>query len=207
MAQIIEKLTAKEEKILEKYKEKYTKITFDTTPTDKEKTENAIRNLYQLDGRITEGSELTFFWFEDPQQARFAAAQRRYSTTNPTVAQLRDMADSVNYGQFETFWVAFYMFVNEVVAKRKKSGITADPAHKFWDVVVQNAGTFYTLKKEVYISEKPIETHVNAENKLHNTSGPAILYKNGTGYYFENGEIKRSLAEAALDSLFGSEKI
>lgn len=73
------------------------------------------------------------------------------------------------YGHME-YWLAFYDYIQEVVGIELKDiepMITA----------AQNCGWWIPFEEVVILQHRPLEIHLDEEDRLHNTEGPAIKYR------------------------------
>lgn len=218
-------ITKAHEAKIPEYLERFRKIGLDTSETDRIKAEIAVTDLFaEINKQPGYENKLPvptqFKWFKNPfDAAEFAARialpeNVRYGETGvlhpklPTREQIKDQASKASYGSFESYWVAFYSFVNnEVVAKSKRNPLV----DKVEDVV-KNCGVYWGFKNPegtvcvIVMSEKPAEIHVK-DDKLHNPDGMAIKYRDGAGFYCIEGTPYRTLLEMKMNAVYkGKEK-
>lgn len=212
-------LTKAQEAQIPKYLSRFRAIGLDTSPTDKLKAEIAVTELFaEINKQPGYENKLPvptqFKWFANPfDAAEFAARialpeNVRYAETGvlhpklPTREQVKDQASKASYGSFESYWVAFYSFVNECVAKKK------NPLVDRVVDVVQNCGVYWGFKNPegtqcvIVMSEKPAEIHVK-DDKLHNDDDMAIKYPDGAGFYCIEGTPFRTRLEKDMEKKFG----
>lgn len=94
------------------------------------------------------------------------------------------------WGQVEAFWICFYTFCRDILGIRyvekqnKLLNAWADLAHStFW---------WWCFENYIVFSERPTEIHLvpppeGGTERLHNTAGPAVAFKDGTKYWYVEG--------------------
>jgi len=191
---LIESLTPEQEALIPVYREKYRAIGLSTEPTDKARAEAAIRECY----RHLKLKDPEIVWATNPYVGAKIAAQLATGNENPTRQEIAAQADTASYGSFNAYWVSFYTYIAEVLNKEK------NPLIEIVNRVIADCGVYWTFEDIVVITPKPSEIHCNAEGKLHNTSGKAFAYADGTGMYCLNGARHNSLSELSVAAKFAS---
>lgn len=182
-----------------RYRDEYHKIATDTTPTDKEKAEKAIIAGYEFmhrnDTDKKDYSKMPFTWANNPIEAAHIAYSLHHDVplASVTTEQAQTMATTANHGSFEAYWLATYAFMSEVLNNRQ------DPLIEIAKEIVNQSGTYWNFEYHVVVCPKPSEVHTK-DGKLHNTTGPAVVYADGYSIYVANGVRRKSLMEAALAS-------
>lgn len=226
-------ITKEHEKRIPEFLDRFRKIGLDTSPTDKLKAEIAVTQLFaEINKQPGYENKLPvptkFIHFANPfdaaafaarlalpENVRFAEAAQNLSTLKeyenamhpkmPTREQVKDQASKASYGSFESYWVAFYSFINNVVAKQK------NPLVDRVEDVVKECGIYWGFKNPegtqcvIVMSEKPVEIHIKDE-KLHNADGMAIRYSDGAGFYCIEGTPYRTLLEMKMNDYFKGDK-
>lgn len=193
MSKQIDKLTKEQEAMLPKYLERFKAIGLSAGVTDKAKAENAIRRSYEYfhkkDGSCVATPE--FVWAESPMKGRILAAQYTKGSEDVTEEEVKAQYSQASYGSFEAFWVSSYAFISEqlIVPKDDICDIVVD--------IITHCGVHWNFVDLVVLTPKPVEIHLK-NDKLHNETGPALLYPNGDCIYALNGELKGSLMEVAI---------
>ncbi len=200
---VIEKLTPEQEAKIPYYQDKYTMIGLNTDPCDRVEAEKAFRSVY-------EHFKLPMFkkvlWVDSPFQGSILAASLAEGKPTEllrqiapeicgdeplqklTVEEIKKQAETASYGSFDAFWTAFYTFINEELPVEK------DPLVDIANDLVKNTGVYWLFEDYVVASEKP-KTIKLKDGKPHCEDGFAIEYRDGSGLFFYNGEIKQNLVE------------
>lgn len=196
----IDSLTPEQEAKIPEYVERYRKIGTSTEPTDRAKAEAALKASYVHQKKPVP----TIEWYLCP----FTAAKRAAQLANGiedindvTDEMVREQAPKASFGSFEAQWVVSHDFIVTEL-KVKHDGLI--------DIVkeiIAHCGVYFAFEDDpiIVVSEKPSEIHMNAEGKLHNLSGPAIKYRNGSGVYAINGERKNNLSEVVMAAAAGED--
>lgn len=195
------KLTAAQEKILENYRQRFLSLVKNTDKSKKEKANLAFEALFKLQKM----PKPTIYWFDNLLEARHKAAQLQYTIPIgstpivPTREQLRSQADSMAYGNLESYWVIYYQFLADHVNK------TRDEALNHLVSIVEECGPFWLFKEgAVVVCEKASVFEVNDKWEPHNESGPCIQFPGGDSIYAINGKHYASLLEAKLAAKLGA---
>ncbi len=85
------------------------------------------------------------------------------------------------YGQHDAGWLSFFHFF------AKACGLEIADRLRGLNEVAQSAGWWWPFANAVILTERPTEIHRNAENRLHNDAGAALLYADGFAIWSLNG--------------------
>lgn len=186
------------------YVDKYLKIGLDTTTTNKQKAEEAIKEHYALQGyeeplivwepSPKKGAQLAAQIASHPQGNELTAKEVLETLPQVTEEQIRSIASSANYGSFNAYWVAYYNFVADVVEQKP------DKILNVVNKITEECGVYWTFTKIVVMTEKPVKIMLK-NNKLHCLDGMALQYSDGTGVYAIEGTVGNSLLEIKADLL------
>lgn len=215
----IDKLTPEQEAMLPVYEKRYLEIGLSTEPCDRVRAETAIKESYKY---LKLADVKTVIWADSPfAGAKLAASLaegkpiQELIDINPELAlhedgsvlpavklttdEVRKQGDTASYGSFDAYWVSFYSFIAEQLPVQKDNLI------EIINEIVKNTGVYWTFEEVVVCTEKPIAIHMK-DKKLHCLTGKALEYKDGSGLYAINGEVKSSLMEVILASNYEDEK-
>lgn len=187
MSDTIDKLTPEQEAKIPAYLEKYMAIGLSTKPCDRALAEKAVTDSY-LYQKL---SAPKFEWYDSPKQGARRAAELAEGTLDVTIDQIKEQASKASYGSFESYWVAFYDFIVSELPVEKDALI---------DIVkniVEHCGVYWTFEDIVVMTEKPTLILIK-DDKLHNTDGLALQYKDGTGVFAIEGVRYPSLLEMTI---------
>ena len=96
-------------------------------------------------------------------------------------AQVGEQVNNCGYGLHDASWLGFYDFFAEVLELKCCSKlIPLINISKF-------CGWWWPFENAVIFTEKPIELHRDARNRLHNLDGYAVSYSDGWGVYAIHG--------------------
>lgn len=229
MSKTLDKLTPEQEAMIPKYIEKYTKLGLSTKPFEQDKTrlnglmkavyENA--DLKAPDNYIYVRSPLEavkayrFFLttFKDDKIETIApyiqngelvgdwetVSKNSFDSFPDEVkkeiqSQTREVVNQFCYGSHDAGWTAFCDFFKtecDIPGLEKIEPLKA---------IVGEIGWFLPCQSTVIVSQNPTEIHV-ANEKLHNTEGPAIKYADGFGVFVVDGVRKENLMEVMFESM------
>ena len=190
--QKIEKLTPAQESMIPKYLEEYLAIGLDTTPCDRVKAEQAVKDSY----KFLNMQEPTFHWCDSPFEGAKLAAKLAKGSDDVTKAEIAAQADMASYGSFESYWVAFYAFISEQLP------IEPTPLIEIAKNIVKNTGCYWTFADTVVMSDKPIRISMK-DGSLSDPERKALEYKDGSGLYALNGSTYNTLAELKIAAKMG----
>ena len=183
----IDSLTPEQQAKIPEYLEKYLQIGLSTTPCNRVNAEKAITASYVYQKLPPP----EFEWYDSPKAGIRRAAEIAIGSYDLTDEQIREQASKASYGSFEAYWVAFYAFLAGELPIEKDGLIDIVK-----DIVV-DCGVYWTFEKTVIITEKPVAIHIK-DQKLHNSEGLALEYKDGTGVFAIEGVRYPSLLEMVI---------
>jgi hypothetical protein len=189
---VITSLTKEQEALIPEYRERFRKIGLSTEPTDRVKAEAAIKRAYAYlskSGECVAAPEI--IWAESPMKGQVMAAQHAKGDMSVSIKEIQEQGSLASYGSFEAYWTSVYVYIKEV--------LPVDP-DELVDIVyeiVQHCGVYWTFTDLVILTPKPSKIVMDGD-KLHCTTGKALEYPNGDGFYAFRGEIKGSLMEVTL---------
>ncbi len=211
--QKIDKLTPAQEALLPVYEKKYLDIGLSTTPCDRPRAEKALKESYAY----LKLAEPRVIWADSPfKGAKIAAALlegkpcKELYEIAPDLCEgeafqeilkeeIQKQGDAASYGSFDAYWVSFYSFIaNELPVKK-------DNLIDIINEIVLNTGVYWTFDDIIVATEKPVAIHMK-DKKLHCLTGKALEYRDGSGLYAVNGEVKNSLMEVTLSDNYESGK-
>ena len=85
------------------------------------------------------------------------------------------------YGQYEAGWLSWLAFFRE----QCRPDLAAKA--KGLDEVARSCGWWWPFENAVILTERPLEIHRDDQNRLHNESGAALLYPDGTDVWSIHG--------------------
>lgn len=204
----VAELTEAQKALIPQYYERFKAIGLNTDPTDKPKAEDAIRRAYAYMAKDpNSGYKINpeIVWAGSPKEGRlwaacYAKGSDIYSPEDipvhghkiVTQAEINAQKELASYGSFENYWVSMYVFIAEqglVDDIDELPGIVLD--------IVTHCGAYWIFEDLVVMTPKPTAIHM-LNDKLHCTTGPAIVYPNGDCRYAINGEAKNSLMEVMI---------
>lgn len=191
----ITELTPEQEALFPAYLEKFRNIGLSTTPTNRQKAEEALTKAYAYLSKTDPNlcvPNPEIIWAESPMAGAVLAAQHAKGDLNVTDSEVQDQAWRASYGSFEAYWVSTYSFIcNELpVEKDELIDIVME--------IINECGVYWTYKDLVILTPKPTFIGMK-DGKLHNSKGLALAYPDGNGIYAVNGSRKNSLIEATLE--------
>jgi hypothetical protein len=215
-------LTPAQQQIVEDVKKEFLKYNLDTTQEKHADAEEAIKRLYKYEKR-KEADDLVFMWVKNPiQGAKLAAYFHLEKNKNMSKEELqqayqdyldgklkgfkninanhaKEQTSSASYGSFESYWVAVYHAVKNVI-----QGENNELIHILVNIV-KKCGVFWRFDKGVILCNKPLEIHTLNNERLHNDKGPALVYP-GLKMHFYKGEFKNSLLDLMMANKINLEK-
>jgi len=168
-------LTQKQKEILDSvYLPKWRAISVDCIPGDHKIAEQAVTELYALAGLPAP----EFVWALNIKEGADLIAQRtrEYYEKEGKAPKNIDSIVSDNKrswlgGNFWSGYAAWVDFYNsEDIGKGHKLPTC-------YMEISKHCGYFFTLDKLCVITEKPLEVHLDGQNRLHNTAGMAVKYR------------------------------
>lgn len=157
---------AQEERLINKYVTKWSKIALDARPADRKRAERAIAALYAQE---RPGQPLpTVRWFGSPQACQDELVKQ-------------GLKPNWLCGQHSAYWLGEFDYLR---TERKLVEETKDALPLF--ELARSCGWCHHSEKEVWACERPV-THVDENGDLHNPTGPAIEWPDGVRWYYVHG--------------------
>ncbi len=178
------------------YTERFIKIILDTTPTNRERAEAAMLEVYDA----FEKARPTFVWAKGPSECIELSAQHAFALpkgVKATKQQRKDVMENATFGSLEAFWVSEFVFAKEV----DKSTTAAQ--NKIADAglkMIKECGLMFCYDDICFMSPKPTTIRINENGDPIGKDGDVILEyaEEGTkGYLYKRG-LYPSLAEVFL---------
>lgn len=195
MSEKINSLTPEQEALLPVYREQYREIGLSTRRTNRAKAEAAIKRAY----KYLKFKEPEIVWEDNPFKGARKAAELLKGTTDVTKQEIADQASKASYGSFEAYWVSFYAFIGEQLPVKK------DDLLDIVKDIVAECGVYWTFEDIVVLTDKPTEIQMK-DGKLHNPTGKALAYEDGSGLYAYEGTRFSNLTELKLAGLMDNKK-
>lgn len=102
------------------------------------------------------------------------------------------------YGQHNASWIGYYTYCKDVfkieLGNEKLFYVLSD--------IVKNSHWILPYDTFCFMSERPLEIHINTQNQLHRDGGAAIRYKDGFSIWvLNNVRVTREIAETPFNKL------
>lgn len=170
MAQITH-LTPEQEAYLPIFRDKWLALGRSTEPSDRARSERGVRSIYAVQDMRYPADDVV--WVDSPKAALVYAK---------TVLGLDlDLSMAPSGGQFRLYTIAWLRFGQEIGVKY---------AHPEWLDALEDAdqcGWWIPCDDAVIFVERPSILTVDGQGRLHNTTGPAIQYRDGWGVWAIRG--------------------
>ena len=169
------------------YRDRLAKV-YSCTPADRPAVEAAITRLYErhqdlmpsIGERLRAGQPAvrSFHWCESIRQAR-ATLQRVGIGANA----------SAYWGAGDTGWLTCLDQADILDRElgNKESALTAEERADVDDAIVLTQCGLVWMLDDVVILDQPAEIHIDTQGNMHNESGPAILWRDGTAEWYIGG--------------------
>lgn len=221
MSKKLEKLTPEQEAMMEPYAQKFIALAFDTGEINKTATEDYIRLVCGLDSEYPKDFPIRYV--DSPLAVKYyinlyAIVMEKLGKVDSSKTILENLSqvygtsdreeilkqvDKVEffnttlsyYSDISNYsWVAFYKFFEEIGILDHK--LFKDYSDAF---IASNLYQFAKLPTEVVVCRKPLEIHRDGQDRLNNTSAPAVVWKDGFKQYFVKGvEVPSSWIESGV---------
>lgn len=200
-------LNAEQQAKLKEYYDEYLAIGLNTEPCDRIKAENALRNTYVYAHDVLNENHKSktpkFVWADSPKAGLMIAAQIEAGQGNDITDEIiKKVRGQVSYGSFECYWVAFYAFISEVMEKNPQEII------ELGKDVVKNCGFYWIFNDVCVVCERPTKIIVQEiEGKglvPHSNTEMAVQYKDGTGLFYEEGQVIPTKMSKLFNDKFGT---
>jgi hypothetical protein len=198
-------LTPEQEARIPEFRKTWIDIGHDTTPTDRNAAEAAMRECYKAAdvaqpthvlwfGSFAAGAVAAAYLSKidanlpglvekaTEVSARFIGGERPVTMDGITVTEsdVSSMLEVACYGQHDASWLGFYDYFEKVV------GIDASPIHGLMDMA-RHAGWWWPFEGGVVLTEKPTSIKLDERLRLHSVDGPAVEYPDGYKVYCYHG--------------------
>jgi hypothetical protein len=168
---------SKEEQIKEQYRKKFTEIGTSTRPTNRVRAEAAIRALYDHE-KVAFPTNV--FWGQGPIEGAKLVCQAKGLPV--TQENIRLQAEKAEFGSFQAYWVSTYSYIANEQEKDKNY-----PIIKIGEDICEELGVYWCYPDFTVLTEKPRVLVTNAEGRLHNETGPSLVYPNGEKFFHLDG--------------------
>jgi hypothetical protein len=188
---MIEKLTKEQEEALPLFRDKWIKIGLGTGPVDWDKAREAVKAAYKVGG--LEPPEEIIIVKGGPLTLVEAYIEKYYGKGGKTIMEAwTEIEGGMCYGIQDAGWLSFYdVFLSggtmESGAKPLVEGVEA--LKPLMDLAYSGCGWWLPLDKAAFLSEPPVELHLDKEGRLHRDGGMALKYSDGDGIYAIHGEV------------------
>ena len=167
----IQKLHDQQVKDLVEFRNEWLAKGMSTEPANFARAENAIMEFYSLVGRKT------------PEFVRTASPKASMLEINRRAGKNIYFPEFSFFGQQDSYWIAYYLFAEKIGVdfgdnKRRL---------QFWADIAESVNWWSPFKDVCFISDRPMVTKMDAENRLHREDGAAIEYRDGWGVYSWHG--------------------
>ena len=195
----IEKLTPEQEAELPKFRDLWFRYGISTERADRPTAEKAI---LALRAEINIKTTPTLLWGRSPLECLHiihSISQPAYGAwlkANPDIdttnlqdrihevldtkintEDLRKHLSQAFVGQHEAPWLALYLFC------RDKLSVKYDPQRSrqldLWADIARSSCWWWCYENYVIVSEKPVEVHMNEQERLHCETGPSVRFSDG----------------------------
>jgi len=174
---MIEKLTPEQEAAIPVVRDEWIDHGLSTAPANRKEVEEGIHKAYKEAGL---SSPKEIHWFSDP----FDAIDYIKGVFDKVGVPFTNPFNSVFYGQFEAGWLGFYDFF------RKYTDIKGPERLDGLMQIAKNGGPVWLYRGLVVCCDRPEKINRDKSGKLHNSDGPAFIWRSGVGMVFEHGEFK-----------------
>jgi hypothetical protein len=185
---MIESLSQDSINAMPDYVQKWAKIGYDTSPLDPELVTRSVNKMYEC-GDLPHPKKIVIC--KGPTEANLVVNMYLYKKDNPKATKKQIIEHvkknitfhNCGYGQHDAGSMSYYdFFMQETDLKglEKIQGLM-DMAY--------NCGWYWAFDEICFVAEKLSALHVNDTNQLHNETGPAIEYRDGTKVYAVDGVV------------------
>jgi hypothetical protein len=199
---MIEKLTKEQQDALPGFRDKWIKIGLGTGPVDWPKARAAVIEAYKAGG-LKPPKEIIEV-HGGPMSLTEKYIEKYYGKGGKTLKDAwLEIEGGLCFGIQDAGWLSFYdVFL---------SGGTLEPGHPplvkgvevvkpLMDLAYAGCGWWLPLEKTAFLSEPPVEIHLDDKGRLHKDGSMALKYSDGDGIYAINGQIMpKRLVESPAD--------
>ena len=202
----IEQLTEEQTARFSEFREQWLEIGLSTEPADRPRAEAGVKLAYKAAGLKPPSLVI---WLDSPMAGAMGAALLRGETKvgKRVWDQVRDQVraqvgaqvwDQVRaqvwpavYGHHDAGWLSWFAYFAEVC------GIKEGERLHGINEVAKSCGWWWPFENAVILTERPTQIYRDADHRLHNDTGPALLYSDGWGIWAINGlRTDRKIIEA-----------
>lgn len=192
---MIEEFTKEQEARLEEIRDEWLRVALSTDRLDPGVVVPAAQELYAACGCDPAPVVLA----ESPLHAQYIIAgyetgiNRKHdlqSMTSEEMASALPKGHRVVYnstafwGAYDAYWVSFYLACREFGADYTDDELRRLAAMEQYCLA---CGPVWGFDEVAVVSQRPLECHFGAEDRLHNADGPALSYADGWKIYYMNG--------------------
>lgn len=191
---MIESLTDEQKELFPEYVDRYIKIGTNTKPIDVDLIRTCLHNIYP------EEKNINIFVADSPYSAKLVLEHNLdfnvvFDANNEQQISFKDLQAlpsngkkieyNIFYGQENSYWVAFYSFLNEV--------LKIDLSNDFFQMKKLIENSYWIFQKNesnlFIVSRRPKLIKLNDDRVIHNETGPAIEFQDGNKIYAWNGVV------------------
>lgn len=197
MTEKIDKLTPEQEDKLVEFRDEWLAIGRSTEPLDREKAKETVKKLYAFMGQ----SEPEIIFVDGPYalatEPELMQQEMDGKKRDPKAINISEALNQIYWGCWDWYgyWLPLYMFVS----KHVKSDIYSKEDQANLDLaeeVLRNCQFLNLFDTHCFICERPTTLQVDTNGRLHNTTGPALAFKDGWAIYYVNGiEVEKEAIE------------
>jgi hypothetical protein len=159
---------------------KWVSIARMTGPLNEEKIREWATKHYENSNLVMEEG-FQFYFVPSPIAGATLAAKLVNDTEEPTRDQIRAQFSQSAYGNIDSPWLAYYdVFIEDGQVDVPANIVSMVELGKY-------VGYHWPLSGAFIASEFPMEIHLDDQNRLHCTDGPAYWYRDGVAMYFWHG--------------------
>lgn len=179
--------TQEEKQIMEQCRQKWEDIILDTTPIDREKTEEIVDLFYQ---HMDLPNPKKYIWFDSPHQATkyiIEEFKKQPEYKNVSDVDLFSLIDNIRDELMSLDELAFLdYFLN---LSPNPIDIPDGPAVKALIKIGEMVGIspWWPFDDRVVLTERYCEVHFDEENKLHNENGPSVAWRDDIKLFHHHG--------------------
>jgi hypothetical protein len=171
---MITSLTEEQIALFPSYRDKWVNIGMNTDPLDLEKAKIAARLCYEKVGLVCPE---TFYVADSPVHA-LEVIQGIYPEATKS-----EIFESFMHGNHEAGWLSYYDYMLNVLDIKECEIIQG-----LLDLS-QHCGWWSAFEDCVVFQHRPVEIHLDQQNRIHNDNGPCIRYRDNFSIWAIDGHI------------------
>lgn len=206
----LDNLTPEQEKSLEVFRKIWIEKSMDSKTNEGLAEENILKFYKMLDMKQPE-----FLWVDSPIQAMVAIDLLRKEDVDRKDWEVKfaehwdkyqkDLLKDVMFiytyvsGNQDSYWIQFYYFAKEWGYEFEND----DPdVVKIWSNIADACSWWYPFEEVCICTRKPLQFHLDDQQRIHNENGPAIEHADGVKLYALHGVVVSDwLIETPKDQL------